>query len=317
MDALINKSVKICIFMATFNGAKYISEQLKSIERQTIRNWELIISDDGSTDDTLSIIQKFKENHPQNFIQVFHGPRAGYAENFLSMLREYKGNGQFFAFSDQDDIWHENKIEKALSYLTTIPDDRPGLYCSRTEYVDSFGNQYIPPRYSRKFVSKPSFQNSLVQCLAGGNTMVFNACALKILVDTITVNRVPSHDWWMYQIVTGCGGVVFYDSEPSLWYRQHSENLIGGNTKFLAKIRRLQLFWQGKFALSNKSNLTNLLCNKLLLDKRCRQSLEYYNQACLDDIWYKRLVFLFKSHVKRQSWLESILLYIGVIFRKI
>lgn len=157
--------MKICIFIATFNGVEYISEQLKSIENQTIKDWELVISDDGSTDNTLSIIHKFKENHPQNSIRIIHGPGAGYAENFLSMLRKYQGNGQFFAFSDQDNIWHENKIERALNYLEKIPTDRPGLYCSRTEYVDCLGNQYDPLRYSRNFVLKPSFQNSLVQCL--------------------------------------------------------------------------------------------------------------------------------------------------------
>lgn len=317
MCALMSKSAKICIFMATYNGAKYISEQLKSIERQTIKDWELVISDDGSTDDTLSVIQKFKKNHPLNSIQVIHGPRSGYAENFLSMLRNYKGKGRYFAFSDQDDIWHENKIEKALNILEKVPDNLPGLYCSRTEYVDSFGKQYTPPRYSREFVLRPNFENSLVQCLAGGNSMVFNACALKLVVNAIIVSRVPSHDWWLYQLVTGCGGLIFYDPEPSLWYRQHGQNLIGQNTKFGAKIKRIQMFWTGKFAVSNRSNLSNLLCNNLLLSEDCRLSLKYYNQACLNEKWYKRLCFLMKSRVKRQNWLETVVLYIGVVFKKI
>lgn len=233
------------------------------------------------------------------------------------MLKKYKGEARFFAFSDQDDIWHENRIEKALDCLEKIPDNCPGLYCSRTEYVDCWGKQFTPPRYSRKFVLKPNFENSLVQCIAGGNTMVFNASALKLIVNAIMVDRVPSHDWWLYQIVTGCGGLVFYDPEPSLWYRQHSQNLIGGNTRFLAKISRFQMFWEGKFAISNRLNLSNLLCNKFLLNENSRRTLECYNKACLDEAWYKRLIFVIRSRVRRQSWLESILIYIGVVFKKI
>lgn len=311
------KTATICIFMATYNGAQYIRQQLESFESQTIRDWELVISDDGSTDETLQIIQNFKEKHPLHSISILNGPKKGFASNFLSMLEKYNGDALFFAFSDQDDVWENNKIENALKKLKTIPSNKPALYCGRTEYINQSGNRYTPAQYSRRFNHKPSFENSLVQCLAGGNTMVFNRRALELVISTQLNNKVPSHDWWIYQLISGCGGVVFYDPQPTVLYRQHNTNLIGGNKKFLAKARRLYMFLSGKFALSNRLNLANLLKNKEILEQSSIISLENYYQACNNNRFYLRVAFFFKSKAKRQSLLENLLLYLGVIFKKI
>lgn len=307
----------VCIFMATFNGAKFVSQQLKSFENQTIKNWELVVSDDGSTDDTLSIIQKYKDEHPTHSIKILQGPQNGFADNFLNMLKKYDGKANFFAFSDQDDIWQSHKLENAIKKLGKVPTNIPSLYCSRTEYIDQFGNSYTPPQYSRRFTLTPSFTNSLVQCLAGGNTMVFNRCSFELILKAEVTTKVPSHDWWLYQLISGCGGQIFYDPVPTVLYRQHSKNLIGGNRKIIAKINRVKMFLSGKFTLSNRSNLANLLSNEDRLEKSAQVALNQYYQACTNDKWYLRLSFFLKSNVKRQSVLENILLYFGVIFKKI
>lgn len=311
------ENTTICIFMATFNGAKYVSQQLKSFENQTIKNWELVVSDDGSTDDTLSIIQKFKDEHPTHSIKILEGPQNGFADNFLNMLKRYNGKANFFAFSDQDDIWQSHKLENAIKKLESVPTNTPGLYCSRTEYIDQFGNSFTPSQYSRCFTLTPSFTNSLVQCLAGGNTMVFNRLSFELILKTKVTTKVPSHDWWLYQLISGCGGVIFYDPIPTVLYRQHGKNLIGGNRKIVAKIHRVKMFLTGKFALSNRSNLANLLSNERNLEKSAQVTLNYYYQACTNNNWYLRLAFFLKSNVKRQSVLENVLLCLGVIFKKV
>lgn len=314
---LQEENTSICIFMATFNGAKFVSQQLKSFESQTIKNWELVVSDDGSTDDTLFIIQKFKEEHPTYSIKILKGPQNGFADNFLNMLKRYDGKADFFAFSDQDDIWQSHKLENAIRKLGKVPIDIPGLYCSRTEYIDQFGKSYVPSQYSRCFTLTPSFTNSLVQCLAGGNTMVFNRRSFELILKTKATSKVPSHDWWLYQLISGCGGLVFYDPVPTVLYRQHSKNLIGGNRKVIAKIHRIKMFLSGEFALANRSNLANLLSNEERLEKSAQVALNHYYQACTSNKWYLRLAFFLKSNVRRQSFLENVLLCLGVIFKKI
>ena len=304
---LQEENTSICIFMATFNGAKFVSQQLKSFESQTIKNWELVVSDDGSTDDTLFIIQKFKEEHPTYSIKILKGPQNGFADNFLNMLKRYDGKADFFAFSDQDDIWQSHKLENAIRKLGKVPIDIPGLYCSRTEYIDQFGKSYVPSQYSRCFTLTPSFTNSLV----------FNRRSFELILKTKATSKVPSHDWWLYQLISGCGGLVFYDPVPTVLYRQHSKNLIGGNRKVIAKIHRIKMFLSGEFALANRSNLANLLSNEERLEKSAQVALNHYYQACTSNKWYLRLAFFLKSNVRRQSFLENVLLCLGVIFKKI
>ena len=86
------------------------------------------------------------------------------------------------------------------------------------------------------FTRPPAFQNALVQSLGGGNTMVFNRAAKKILQEAAAID-VVLHDWWVYQLVSAAGGMVHYDPRPMLKYRQHSDNLIGSNLGWRSALR--------------------------------------------------------------------------------
>lgn len=313
----IKQNPQVCICMATFNGAKYIEEQLISFQNQTMNSWELIISDDGSTDNTLEILNNYAENQNLHVVRVSNGPQQGFAANFLSILMHYEGSAQYFAFSDQDDIWFVDKLERALKKLSNVSSDIPALYCSRTEFVNEKGEPFIPPKYSKKFSIKPSFENSLVQCLAGGNTMVFNRSAFDLITKANLVEAVPSHDWWLYQLISGCGGEIFYDPQPSVYYRQHSNNLIGSNTSLHAKLHRLKLFFNGFFATNNEVNLRNLTHNRNLLKLSSRSSLMNYSKACFHKRSLTRLYYYFVSKVRRQSFIENIILGIGILIKKI
>ena len=159
----------VAILLATKNGARYLAEQLRSYADQTVDQWSLHVSDDGSTDGTVEIIQQFARSRPQA-ISVRQGPQQGYIRNFLSLAKDTSITGDYFAFSDQDDIWYPDKIERALSFLETIPKSAPALYFSRTEIVDEKLNHLgISPLFTRQ----PAFQNALIQNMGGGNTMVF------------------------------------------------------------------------------------------------------------------------------------------------
>ena len=110
------------------------------------------------------------------------------------------------------------------------------------------------------FRRRPSFENALVQSLAGGNTMVFN-CAAKRLLEKAGSLDIVAHDWWTYKLTTAAGGFVVYDPEPSVEYRQHGQNLIGSNSSIFAKIQRIRMLLSNRFRdwNDNQHRCTGLL----------------------------------------------------------
>src|SRR6516162_5372814 len=112
-------AARVAILMCTKDGAAFINCQLKSIADQSHKNWILIVSDDGSTDDTVAKIQQFAEVHPQK-TTIRRGPGKGVCANFLSLANDSTIDADYFAFSDQDDFWHPDKLQRALAWLTTV-----------------------------------------------------------------------------------------------------------------------------------------------------------------------------------------------------
>jgi len=161
------------ILLATYNGARYLTEQLQSITRQTHSAWTLTVSDDGSTDDTLAIVQRFAAQVDQP-VTVLQGPRQGSStSNFSHLLGNAPtGNSQdLYAFCDQDDVWHDSKLERAVQFHALHPSQCVRLYCGRTQFVNE---RLQPIGLSPSIKRPPSFGNALVQNIASGNTMVFS-----------------------------------------------------------------------------------------------------------------------------------------------
>ena len=253
----------VAILLCTYNGARFLAEQLDSLESQIHQNWIVIASDDGSTDQTLEILQQYQNKWPSGKLTIRSGPQKGFCQNFLSLACDPEIKADYYAFCDQDDVWLPAKLEVALA--NTIANesvDVPSLYCGRTKYVTK---NLKPCGMSPLFVFPPSFRNALVQSIAGGNTMVFNL-ASKNLIEKVGAVDVPSHDWWLYQLVSGVEGIVFYDKVPQLLYRQHDFALVGGNNSFPAKMERVWMLLQGRFQKWNTQNIYALkLVNHLLV----------------------------------------------------
>jgi len=250
-----NHSPKIAILMGTWNGGRFLPEQLASFAQQTHTNWQLHVSDDGSTDETLNILSNFQSQWPNNRVSICKGPGKGFVQNFLSLTCKSDIDADYFAFSDQDDVWEAYKLSRAVQWLDSQPKNIPALYCSRTRLIDERGNTI---GYSPLFKRKPSFKNALVQCIAGANTMVFNQAARELIMKAGYATPVVSQDWWAYMLVTGCGGDVFYDPMPSIGYRQHGKNLVGSNMGWTARKRRLAASFHGRFTIWNDINLAAL-----------------------------------------------------------
>jgi glycosyltransferase involved in cell wall biosynthesis len=246
---------RVCILLCTYNGARFLAQQLGSLEAQTHANWVVVASDDGSNDQTLAILLSYQAKWQQGKLVIKNGPQKGFCQNFLSLACDPEIKADYYAFCDQDDVWLPEKLAVALS---TIDSNQrigvPFLYCGRTTYVTE---ELKPCGSSPLFVFPPSFRNALVQSIAGGNTMVFNQSA-KTLIEKAGTQNVPSHDWWIYQLITGAEGEVYYDSLSQLLYRQHDGALIGGNGSFSAKMERVWMLLQGRFQGWNTQNIKAL-----------------------------------------------------------
>ena len=303
----------ILILMGTYNGQAFLSEQLLSIENQSHKNWRVVLSDDGSTDETLLIAKAFQEKWGGERLEIREGPKQGFCKNFLSLACDSTIKADFYAFSDQDDVWMVDKLSRALLYFDTVKNEAtPRVYCGRTQLVDE---NLEPIGYSPLFALPRSFRNAIVQSIAGGNTMVFNQNA-KSTLEKAGLQKVVSHDWWVYQLIKGVGGVVFYDPQPSILYRQHSDALVGSNQSFMAKIDRTVNVLNGRFKTWNAINLQALSNVRYLLTVDNQVILDLFaklREARIKD----RARLLEVCGIYRQTWRGTLSLWLTILFNRI
>ena len=303
----------IAILLATYNGAPYLQEQLDSIERQTHSHWTVLASDDGSTDDTVSMIGTFAGKVGKSQVQQVTGPQKGFAGNFLSMVCHPNVKADAYAYCDQDDIWLDDKLARAARFLAAVPSDVPALYCSRTQYVDQDNH---PLGLSLPYARPAVFANALVQNIASGNTMVFNEAARKLLVRAGPQVDIDLHDWWTYMLVTGMGGQVLFDQTPSVRYRQHPNNLWGMNTSFKSQVMRIKKLFGGRFANWNERHIAALRSMQHRLTSDNQKIFEQFATARKLSL-VPRLVGLKQSGVYRQTIMNNVGFFLAALLGKV
>ncbi|WP_191577587.1 MULTISPECIES: glycosyltransferase family 2 protein [Achromobacter] len=307
-------SKQVAILLCTYQGQQYLAEQLDSYSRQSYAHWDLWVSDDGSKDGTRPILQSYNEKWGDaHRVAVFDGPKRGFAANFLSLLCQPTIEGDYFSFSDQDDIWDPEKIERAVQWLDTVPADTPALYCSRTRLVDENDTEIgLSPLFQRP----PHFKNALVQNIAGGNTMVFNQAARALLLKAGPTVDVVAHDWWVYQVISACGGTLHYDARPALRYRQHGGNLIGSNNGLSARLRRVSMLFEGHLKDWNERNIRALGSLQSDMSNEARDTFVRFGEARRGSA-LGRVNGVRSSGVYRQTALGNIGLLAAALFNKI
>lgn len=216
---------KVAVLMSTYNGEQYLAEQIDSILSQKHVLVELIVRDDGSTDKTISILEKYQEEQKLTLIK---GKNLGAAGSFIDLIFN-SPKADFYAFSDQDDVWDYDKLHIAINHIREI--DKPALYHGLAGRVDKNLKAIENPDY------KPlqSFPASLLTS-ATGCTMVFN----NSLMDKLRFYRpsiVSMHDAWVYRVAYAFDSYVFYDTESHMKYRQHENNVSGGVMTMEEKVR--------------------------------------------------------------------------------
>ncbi len=308
------KNRKVAIVLGFYEGYEFINRQLQSIFNQTHQEFIIFVTDDNSKDKFSLDKLNINESNKKKIRIKIRNKNIGYAQNFLNALVSIDGHFDYYAFSDQDDIWHREKLEKAINSLEEYPYDQPNLYGSRTELIGT--REEIKLGKSIEFKKSPSFQNAITQNIFGGNTMVFNRNAFDLICSSNINQKIIAHDWWCYQIISGAGGNVFYDKNIYLKYRQHNNNLIGSNITLKDKWMRFCKVVNSNFKIQNDYNLKAIINNQNILIKSNRITLNNFVKARKSS-FFGRIFYFLKSGVYRQTLIGNIALFIGIVIKKV
>lgn len=231
-DKIENKTV--LIMMATYNGEKYIREQLDSIINQSFSNWELAIQDDGSTDKTIDIIHEYmlKDKRIQMYVNDsgFHGA----SHNFIHLCNRYKLNNtkyNYYMFSDQDDIWLKNKIEILLRECNhieeTYKNNKPVLVYGNMQVCDKDLNIIVKDYNNIMHIDQTNHVNVFFSHNCNGCNILFNYEGFKSLpiIDLENISKYfYAHDTAYYQFCASLG-YIKYVNQITLKYRRHQNNV--------------------------------------------------------------------------------------------
>ncbi len=300
---------KVAVLMSTYNGEKYLNEQIDSILAQDGVDVILYIRDDGSSDRTAEIIKDYCNRY--NNISFTQGENLGVGNSFMQLVYDSGDEHDYYAFADQDDVWDVDKIKKAIELIGDS--GGPMLYGSNQELIDKNKNK-LGLRYSRKY-SMPIQLESIFQTnQISGCTFVFNR-ELKILLSEekrrpskgLLKNRI--HDVWVANVAALYNGIV-YDDTPHIKYRQHESNVIGAYTygvifSIKDKLRKFRnpLYRNGRSLISNE------LC-RTFPEKTVEHPLIY---CCRDGLTLDARKYLLRNIGKLKEYTNET--YLGLVLK--
>lgn len=265
----IKERRKVTVVMATYNGEKYLVEQLDSLLKQKGADINILIRDDGSTDNTKNILEIYQKKYSN--IRWYAGNHLNVQKGFLDLLKKSEDT-DYYAFCDQDDVWDEDKILIAISKLEEMDNEKPTLYYCGQRLVDSnlefISNHYIDNKRS-------DYTNFLISNVAGC-TMVFNK-KLRDEVNSVSPDYILMHDSWVFKVCLALGGTYYADKDPHISYRQHGNNTVGLNRGIKSKINQMKRYIN-VFKIQKQINeLYNLYKEKIIDDyeKYCVEIMEY------------------------------------------
>ena len=233
--------MSVAIVMATYNGEKYIAQQIDSIIAQTHQDWQLLVHDDGSSDSTMQIVAEYEKQDSRirlidDGVQ-FHNSSA----NFIHLLKNVDDKAEYICLCDEDDVWEVNKIETCLCEMRHYAEkhEMPVCVCTDMCLIDADGNKYVDSFWSYAKVNpNSSFASLLIENTATGCTMMFNRTVLNYVRNLTDkeVGNIIQHDWYI-ALVCASDGVYRQLQCPLVCYRQHGSNVVGARkTSILDKL---------------------------------------------------------------------------------
>lgn len=215
------------ILLSTYNGEKFLREQLDSLLAQTYQDWRLVVRDDGSSDATLTILSEYAQLFPARFDLRSDGQRLGAKASFARLL-EYS-SADYIAFCDQDDVWLPEKLDVLLNAAMAAENGRPDIPVLVHSDLEVVGAELEPLTgsfwaFQGIDPSRDRLGHLVVQNVVTGCATLFNK-ALRSLVLPIPPQAVM-HDHWMALVASACGRIVAVE-KPLVRYRQHGANTVG------------------------------------------------------------------------------------------
>ncbi len=310
----------ITILLATYNGSKYLAHQLDSLFNQTYKNWRLLIRDDGSTDNTLHIVEKYKNQYPDliTVIPKTENQIKGSVANFSALLQAATDT-DYIMFCDQDDEWKPTKIETTFSRLK----DLEAIHGKQHAVMVFTNFQYVDEEM-KVIESKNDFQiNTLAdfgfaQLLAQNPVYGCTSIINRALADKVksVPRQAENHDHWI-ALVAAAFGTLYYLNEKTVLYRQHGKNVSGShdNDSFSKRIKRI---------FQQKKNYTDIIARREMIcvfAKRYSDELAPDIRKKLDTFLrtYKHKSLLIKdirNRVRCQTIPQTFLFYTTFLFSK-
>ncbi|MGC6583594.1 glycosyltransferase family 2 protein [Paenibacillus sp. Dod16] len=298
--------IKVQVLLSTYNGEQYISEQIQSILNQTHPFISILIRDDGSTDQTIQVLEQLIKLHPDK-IKLIKGTNVGVVSSFFELLRAADPEADYYCFCDQDDVWFDHKVEHAIVRLdSSIYTEVPAMVFTSTYLTDAELNR--KGTWPKLPAQEPSFFNALYENIAIGATITMNRSARNLFINSKSVDsqKVLMHDWWFYLLVSAFGTVI-YDNKPSMLYRQHNNNVVGGSNSIVGKLKSKWASFKrhtGKDLLHKQASEFDRIYGSRLTGE-LKEQLKLFlasRTRFIDRLHYAR-----KSKLYRQSKAESLL----------
>lgn len=279
----------IAVLMSTYNGERYIDEQISSILCQSIKEFKLYIRDDGSTDGTRRKLKVWENNFPKK-IFVSYGKNIGFVKSFLSLLYHVE-SADYYAFADQDDIWFSNKLEIALNNLKDHI-LKPSIYTSNVFFCDANCNIISKSNYN----NNGTIWRALLYNQAVGCTLVINNPARDIVLsqrfEEINFENVFAHDAWIFRICIGVDAYNYFDNNAYIYYRLHGKNAIGSGFNFLGVWKRRLVSFIENYHIKQKISKELYSCYYDALtneSKKAAEEIGNYDKHMLDVLFNRKI----------------------------
>lgn len=251
----------VTVVLATYNGEKYLREQLDSLLRQKGVDVKILVRDDGSKDGTTAILDEYKN---RGLLIWYTGEHLNVQKGYLDLLKNAP-ESEYYAFCDQDDVWDDDKLLFAVTELVRFPKDIPSMYYCGQRLVDE--NMKLICTHKISDVRSPH-TNFLISNVAGC-TAVFNRVLLDA-VNSVEPDFILMHDSWLFKVCLALGGCYFADSSAHINYRQHGGNVAGMNGGIKGKLKQMRRY-----------------LNVFEIQRQCKSLLSCYGNKMIPE--YKKL----------------------------
>ncbi|WP_336046128.1 glycosyltransferase [Solibacillus ferritrahens] len=298
------KSVQI--LLSTYNGERYLDEQLQSLIGQVDVNVSILVRDDGSKDSTQLILEKWGK---KGIIKWYKGENLKPAKSFWDLVKQ-SPKADYYAFCDQDDIWEKNKLIVAINQIEKVQNNEPTLYYSALNPVDENLNA---KNYQKNEKHVDSLGRAMLVSYAAGCTMVFNHKLME-LAQKSNPQHLRMHDHWLYLICSSVNGKIIYDTNSYINYRQHSFNTVGISVSKSQQFKRLI----GSYNKGNQERWRQVKELKVIYSEYIpEENLQLINSIVnYRNSLMNKFKVIFKPDLKTGFFTKDCLFYISIIMGK-